>query len=213
MTSPAAAAERIRESGIIAIVRGDFSPPELQALAEALHAGGIEVLEITLNSAGALAAIRDLAARLEGRLLLGAGTVLTEGAAGEAIDAGAAFVVSPGLDAGVVARVQARGVLCMPGVYTPSEVQAALRLGCRLLKLFPSDLAGPAHLRALRAPFNDVGFVPTGGINVSNIGAYAEAGAVAVGVGGSLVKRGVTPAEVEVRARALVIAWREACAG
>ncbi len=213
MTSAAAIDDQIREAGVIAIVRGDFSPPQLVELAGAVLAGGVSALEITLNSTGALPAIRDLAQRFEGRLLLGAGTVLTEAAANDAIDAGSAFVVSPGLDAAVTRAVQARGILSMPGVFTPTEVQAALRLGCRLLKLFPSEVAGPAHLRALRAPFHDVGFVPTGGVSVRNIADYARAGAAAVGVGGALVSSGATPAEVEMRARALVASWKEARPG
>lgn len=209
MTSATGLAERVQAHGIIAIIRGDFAPDELAEMARAVLAGGIHTLEITLNSPGALAAIRDLRRRFEGRLVLGAGTVLSAAAANDAMDAGAAFIVSPGLDISVVAAAQARDVLCMPGVFTPTEVQAALRLGCRLLKLFPADAAGPAYLRALRAPFNDVGFVPTGGINASNLAAYAGAGAAAAGVGGALVSRGLSPREVETRAAALVAAWKE----
>lgn len=209
MTSATGLAERVQAHGIIAIIRGDFAPDELAEMARAVLAGGIHTLEITLNSPGALAAIRDLRRRFEGRLVLGAGTVLSAAAANDAMDAGAAFIVSPGLDISVVAAAQARDVLCMPGVFTPTEVQAALRLGCRLLKLFPADAAGPAYLRALRAPFNDVGFVPTGGINASNLAAYAGAGAAAAGVGGALVSRGPSPREVETRAAALVAAWKE----
>jgi 2-dehydro-3-deoxyphosphogluconate aldolase / (4S)-4-hydroxy-2-oxoglutarate aldolase len=184
-TSPEATANRIQEQGIIAIVRGTYELPYLLEVAAALREGGVHTLEVTLNSKGALEAIEALQG--EG-LLVGAGTVRRPEHASAAVAAGATFLVSPGLSAPVVARARELAVLHVPGVYTASEVEAATALGCTLLKLFPADVGGPAHLKALRAPFEDVAFVPSGGVQAGNLAAFIEAGAAAVGLGSSLIE-------------------------
>ncbi|MDQ3460114.1 MAG: bifunctional 4-hydroxy-2-oxoglutarate aldolase/2-dehydro-3-deoxy-phosphogluconate aldolase [Deinococcota bacterium] len=220
MTSPAsteAAAEAatiIREAGVIAILRGDFPLPRLLRVAEALLRGGVGVLELTLNSQGALAGVAALRRELAGQLLVGAGTVRTADDADRALDAGAQFLVSPNLDLASALRAQARGVLHLPGVFTASEAQAAWAAGCRLVKLFPADSLGPSYLRALRAPLDDIGFIPTGGVGVDNVAAYVAAGAVAVGVGSTLV-RGASDEEEALtdRAHRLVSALRRAREG
>ncbi len=220
MTSPAsteAAAEAatiIREAGVIAILRGDFPLPRLLGIAQALLRGGVGVLELTLNSQGALAGVAALRRELAGQLLVGAGTVRTADDADRALDAGAQFLVSPNLDLASALRAQARGVLHLPGVFTASEAQAAWAAGCRLVKLFPADSLGPSYLRALRAPLDDIGFIPTGGVGVDNVAAYVAAGAVAVGVGSTLV-RGASDEEEALtdRAHRLVSALRRAREG
>lgn len=204
----------IREGGIIAIVRGNYPLDELLAIGEALAEGGVRAIEVTLNSAGALEGIAALRQTLGARLVVGAGTVRTAADVGAAIGAGAEFLVSPNLDREGVARSAAAGVVHLPGVFTASEAQSAHAAGCRLVKLFPADALGPAYLRALRAPLDDVGFVPTGGIDAASIGEYVRAGAVAFGVGSALVRGDdPDPGRLTARARTLVEALAAARSG
>jgi 2-dehydro-3-deoxyphosphogluconate aldolase / (4S)-4-hydroxy-2-oxoglutarate aldolase len=191
--------------GIIAIVRGNYPMARLRAIGEALREGGVGAVEVTLNSAAALEGVAALRASLDGQILVGAGTVRTVADVGAAVDAGAEFLVSPNFDPASVQRSRTAGVLHLPGVFTATEAQTAYAAGCRLVKLFPADLLGPAYLRALRAPLDDVGFVPTGGIDVGNIAEYVRAGAVAFGVGSALVRSDDNePSALAARARALV---------
>lgn len=203
--------DHIQRTGIVAIIRGDYGLEQLQRIAATLAESGIGAIEITLNSRDALPAINALAARFGDTILIGAGTVRTAAQVDAAVDAGAQFLVSPCLDLASVARAQAHDILHLPGVFTATEVQAAVAAGCRLLKLFPMELGGPAYLKALRAPFDDVAFVPTGGVSAANIGDYVRAGAVAVAVGSSLVAgTGQSAAELASSALALRKALAEA---
>jgi 2-dehydro-3-deoxyphosphogluconate aldolase/(4S)-4-hydroxy-2-oxoglutarate aldolase len=178
----------IKRTGLIVIIRGDFTVDYLLRLADALVAGGIPVVEVTMNSPRALEAITSLREHSAGRLLVGAGTVRSTRGASDALAAGAQFLISPNFDPRVVASARRAGVLHLPGVFTATEAQAAFAAGCRMLKLFPADAAGPSYLKALCAPLNDIEFVPTGGIHGGNLAAYVQAGAVAFGLGSSLVK-------------------------
>lgn len=154
------------------------------ALAGALLAGGIRVAEVTFRTAAAAEAIRLMSAA-EPTLLVGAGTVLNPTQVDQAAEAGARFVVSPGLDAAVVRRAQHHGLPVYPGAVTPSEIMAALDLGLTTLKFFPARVyGGPAALTALGAPFPQVRFIPTGGVSVTNLGEYLSLPNVAA-VGGS----------------------------
>jgi 2-dehydro-3-deoxyphosphogluconate aldolase/(4S)-4-hydroxy-2-oxoglutarate aldolase len=182
------AATQIRQTGIIAIIRGDFPFERLLAIAGAIAEGGVSVVEVTLNSRGALEGIAALRRQAGDDMLIGAGTVRTLEEVNAALDAGAQFLVSPNFDPASVARSQEVGVLHLPGVFTASEAQTAYAAGCQMVKLFPADALGPRYLKALRAPLNDIDFVPTGGIEAANIVEYVRAGAVAFGVGSSLVK-------------------------
>jgi Entner-Doudoroff aldolase len=201
----------IGAAGLIAIVRGRFEPAQVLAIGETLAEAGVTVVEITLNSSNALAAIGQLRGRLEGVVLVGAGTVRTVAQFRQAADAGAAFTVAPHFDGETVTAALERGVLHVPGVFTATEAEMAHRAGCRLLKLFPSEIVGPAYLKALRAPLDDLRFVPTGGISADNIGQYRRAGAFACGIGSSLVT-GPSQSLVELahRARELLQAWEAA---
>jgi 2-dehydro-3-deoxyphosphogluconate aldolase/(4S)-4-hydroxy-2-oxoglutarate aldolase len=206
--------QAIRSAGLIAILRGDFAVDDMLRLGEALLAGGVTILEVTLNSPQALQALPQLRQRLGQAMLIGAGTVRYATQVQPALEAGAQFLVSPNYDPATVARARMAGLLHLPGIFTASEAQTAFADGCSMLKLFPADTVGPAYLKALRAPLEDVEFVPTGGISLDNIGAYARAGAVAVGLGSQLVAgRGQDPAELTARARALCAAWQEARRG
>ena len=172
----------LEEAGLVAVVRARSSEDAVR-VSEALVDGGVRAIEVAFTTPGAAAAIATLAERLGGSAVVGAGTVTSRSDADDAIAAGAAFLVSPGLDADLVDHVRAAGCSIIPGVATPTEVMAARRHGLRALKLFPGSLGGPDYLRALRAPFPDVRFMPTGGVSPATVADWFAAGAFAVGVG------------------------------
>ncbi|MCI0397486.1 MAG: bifunctional 4-hydroxy-2-oxoglutarate aldolase/2-dehydro-3-deoxy-phosphogluconate aldolase [Chloroflexi bacterium] len=203
--------KEIGRQGVMAIVRGRFTLEQLAAVSETLAAAGVTILEITLNTTNALVAIEQLRRRFGDSVLVGAGTVRTVEQLDQAMNAGAQFTVAPNFDQDTVAGALASGLLHLPGVFTATEAETAHRAGCQLLKLFPSDMLGPGYLKALRAPLDDVDFVPTGGISAANIGQYRRAGAFACGIGSALVKGPEQPlAELAERTGALRRAWEEA---
>lgn len=153
-------------------------------LADALVAGGLPVAEITLRTAGGVDAIRAVA-RTQPDVLVGAGTVTTASQVDEVVDAGARYIVSPGLSEAVVRRAQHHGVPVLPGVATPTEIMAALDLGIDVVKLFPASVVGgPAAIKAFAAPFPGLRFVPTGGVSAANLDDYLGLAPV-LAVGGS----------------------------
>lgn len=205
------ASTRIKECGIIAILRGSFSVDDMLRAGEALHAGGVTVMEATLNSPSALSALPQLRQHFGSQMLVGAGTVRDVNQAQAAFDAGAEFLVSPNFDSESVSFSLKRNLLHLPGVFTATEAQSAFAAGCRMLKLFPMEMGGPAYLKALRAPLNDIEFIPTGGVSLENIADYARVGAVAVGLGSKLVlNTQQKPSDLTARARALRAAWEYA---
>jgi 2-dehydro-3-deoxyphosphogluconate aldolase/(4S)-4-hydroxy-2-oxoglutarate aldolase len=178
---------RIADEAIVPVIRAATPDLALRA-ARAVLAGGISIFEITMTVPDAPAVIRALVRELGDRALVGAGTVLSATAAHQCVDAGAAFVVSPGLDPDTVVEAHARGVPAMPGALTPTEVIAAWNLGADLVKIFPvSAVGGPKYLRALRGPLPEVKLLPTGGITAANAAEYLAAGAVALGIGSELI--------------------------
>ncbi len=202
--------DRIEAARFVAIVRGNYLGA-MRAMAEALLAGGIRVIEVTMNSAGVLDAIRMIAQEFGDRVLVGAGTVVEPEQVKQVAQAGARFIVSPDTYRPVVQAALDLGLEPMPGAFTATEVLQAHRAGARLVKLFPATAGGPDYLKQLRAPLDMIHFVPTGGIDASNVRAYFEAGAVAVGVGGALVRNNfdgspAAVAELTERARRLVAA-------
>lgn len=174
----------ILEHKIVAIMRG-MPAKDAISLANALHKGGINILEITLNSPNALQVIEELSTQFKDTMLIGAGTVLTAEEANDAINAGAQFIISPALDAGVITATKDAGKVSIPGAYTPTEIVQAYRSGADIIKVFPAPNA--AYIRNILAPLNNYKLMPTGGINVDNINDYAAAGAVAFGIGNALV--------------------------
>lgn len=198
--------ERIKESGVIAILRGDYGVDDLLRIGEALLAGSVTAMEVTLNSPAALTALPQLRTQFGDTMLVGAGTVRTPFQVRDAVNAGAQFLVSPNFDAETVAVARSQGVLHLPGVLTPTEAQNAFAAGAKMLKLFPMDFFGPAYLKVLRGPLDDVDFVPTGGVTLENIGAYAQAGAAAVGMGSQLIGN---VNEITPRAIALRKTWQD----
>ncbi len=201
--------ERIRQEGLIAIVRGGFSLEDIIVVGDAMQAVPLPLLEVTLNTAAALNAIEALQDRFGDHMVIGAGTVREAAQAREAIAAGAQFLVAPNLDLPTVEASLSQDTLMVPGVFTPTEVQRAVQAGCRMVKLFPCP--GTSYLKAVRAPLSDVEFIPTGGIDASNIGAFRRAGAVAVGIGSSLVAPGaIDQADLITKARTLKRQWEAA---
>jgi 2-dehydro-3-deoxyphosphogluconate aldolase/(4S)-4-hydroxy-2-oxoglutarate aldolase len=202
--------------GVIAVVRLPEAT-DLRPAAAALAAGGVSAVEITLTTPGALDAIADLAADRGAGYVVGAGTVLDQAAARDAIRAGARFVVSPTLDRDVVRYCRDQGVTCIPGAFTPTELLEAWRAGAPLVKLFPASALGPRYLREVLAPLPFLRVVPSGGVSLDNAAEWIRAGAAAVSVGSALVsatlvvpplhnvERGTGgEAELTARARALV---------
>ena len=201
-------AQRVRAEGLIAIVRGNFSQSQILAIAEVLLAASTPVMEVTLNTTSALDAIQALRQKFGDKVLIGAGTVRTVQQFKQAVAAGAQFTVAPNFDLATVAAAQAHDLLHLPGVFTPSEVQNAFVAGCRMVKLFPSEIVGPRYLKALRAPLDDIDLVPTGGITPENIADYVRAGAAAAGIGSALITGPQQSLDdLATRARALRSAW------
>ncbi|MCX6911543.1 MAG: bifunctional 4-hydroxy-2-oxoglutarate aldolase/2-dehydro-3-deoxy-phosphogluconate aldolase [Verrucomicrobia bacterium] len=202
--------------GIIAIVRAQQSA-QVVPLFEALLAGGVRAIEITMTTPNALAAIREARDKLGERALVGVGTVLDVNTCRAAIAAGAEFVVSPICRTGLVPIAHAAGCPIMLGAYTPTEAQIAHEAGADFVKLFPADNLGSAYIKALLAPLPHLRVVPTGGIDVHNIADFLKAGCAALGVGSSLVSAKILQEadwpELTRRAAALVNAVRQAKAG
>jgi 2-dehydro-3-deoxyphosphogluconate aldolase/(4S)-4-hydroxy-2-oxoglutarate aldolase len=173
---------------VIGILRG--LDPELSVeVGQVAAAAGLAAIEVTLNSPGALAQIRALRQALGAAVAVGAGTVLDAEDAQQALAAGAQFLVSPGLDAGMMAVGRAAGVPLFPGALTPTEVLAAWRAGATMVKLFPAGALGPAYVKALTAPLGHIPLLPTGGIGLPNLAAFLEAGAAGAGVGEPLFEK------------------------
>lgn len=180
--------DRIRAARVVAVLRLRDHTRAVQ-VAETLAEGGVTALEFTLDDPGGIGAIEKVAARVGGHVLVGAGTVTETAQVAAARDAGARFCVSPHLDPAVVAAANGAGLAPLPGIATPTELLAARRAGARLLKLFPAGPLGIAYLKALKGPFGDAELIPTGGVELDDIGSWLAAGATAVGVGSSLVDR------------------------
>lgn len=200
-----AALARVLQRRLVAVLRAT-SGEQLVDVAEALLAGGVDCVEVTFTVPGALRVIEHVADRLGDRVLLGAGTVLDGATARAALLAGAEFIVTPVVKADVIETARRYSKLVMPGAFTPTEVLTAWELGADVVKVFPSDIGGPAYLKALRGPLPQIRMMPTGGVDLNTAAAFLDAGACALGVGGSLasaamIERGEFAA-IESRARA-----------
>ena len=177
---------RIRSTGLVPVLRAESEEQGFQ-LAEAILAGGVDVLEVTMTVPGAVSLIKRLV-REKPEILIGAGTVLDNEQAEACLEAGAEFVVSPAFDAGTVALCRQREVAVLPGALTPTEVLAAWKAGADIIKVFPaSAMGGASYLRSLRAPLPQVKVIPTGGVSLTTAVDFLEAGAFALGFGADLV--------------------------
>ena len=179
--------QRVLNSGIVAIIRAPDGGL-LVDVAEALVAGGVEVLEVTFTVPQAHRVLEQMAAKLGDRVLLGAGTVLDTETARIALLAGAQFIVAPVVNTGVIELCRRYDKLVMPGAFTPTEVLTAWQAGADIVKVFPSDITGPAYLKALHGPLPQIRLMPTGGVNLDTAAAFLKAGACALGLGNSLVE-------------------------
>ncbi|HTG68009.1 MAG TPA: bifunctional 2-keto-4-hydroxyglutarate aldolase/2-keto-3-deoxy-6-phosphogluconate aldolase [Candidatus Udaeobacter sp.] len=178
---------RLCEEGIVAVIRADNSEQAVK-IAEACLRGGISSLEITFTVPYAHQVIEKLSNHFSpGEVTIGAGTVLDPETARIAILSGAQFVVSPFVNAEVIRLCNRYGIPCMPGAMTVKEVIEGMEAGADIIKLFPGETYGPAMVRSLKGPLPQVNLMPTGGVNIDTITKWLEAGAVAVGVGGSLI--------------------------
>lgn len=178
----------ITEIGVVPVVRAGNSQQALLA-AEAVCAGGIPIVEITMTVPGAIDVIAQLARTVGDAVLVGAGTVLDADTARKCIVAGAKFIVSPGFDRETADLVYREGKLMMAGALTPTEIMAAWKAGADFVKIFPcGSVGGPKYIRALRGPFPQIPFIPTGGVNLETAGDFIRAGVAALGVGGELVQ-------------------------
>ena len=199
--------DRLDALPLVAILRG-LTPEEAVGVGEALLDAGFTCLEVPLNSPRPLESIRLLREALGDRAVVGAGTVLTPEAVRDVIEAKGQIIISPNADADVIRETVAVGALSMPGVFTATEAFAALKAGAQVLKLFPSEIAGPAGLKALRAVLpSDQRLYAVGGVTPDNLASWRAAGASGFGIGGALFKPGMTAADVGERARAFVSAW------
>ena len=178
---------RIEEVGIIPVVRA-ASVEEATRAVEAICAGGIPVVEITMTVPNAVSVIREVVKQHKDKALVGAGTVVTAEQAESCIRAGAEFLLSPGLSIPMLSVARAAGKLAIPGALTPTELMNAHDQGARLVKIFPcGNVGGPKYLRSLKAPFPKAELIPTGGVNAANAADFIAAGAFALGVGADLV--------------------------
>jgi len=174
------------DPGIIAVVRAQKTE-QVVPLSEALLAGGVIAIEITLTTPNAFQAIREACAKFGERALIGVGTVLNANACRDALEAGAEFVVTPVCRPELVPVVHSAGRPIMLGAFSPTEAQTAHEAGADFIKIFPADTFGPAYIKALRAPLPHLRIVPTGGVEVHNVRDFLQAGCVALGVGSALV--------------------------
>ncbi len=186
--------ERIKEEKIIAIIRG-VSPSQILSVANALYEGGISMMEITFDQSspqGIEATTQSLElihTQMKGKILMGAGTVMTPQQVETAHIHGAEYIISPNVDTAVIRHTKELGMISMPGAFTPSEVATAYEAGADIVKLFPAGLMGPDYIKALRAPLSHIPVSAVGGINEYNIADFWKAGVCCFGIGGNLVDK------------------------
>jgi 2-dehydro-3-deoxyphosphogalactonate aldolase len=197
-----------RRMPLVAILRG-LTPEDAQAVGAALVEAGFTTLEVPLNRPGALQCIETLVRTMPFDVLVGGGTMLTVADVKAVHAAGGRLMVSPNCDAQVIARAVSLGMLCAPGIATPTEAFAALQAGAQVLKLFPADMVGHGGLKALKSVLPaDTDLFPVGGITPESMAAWVKAGATGFGIGSQLYAPGTAATEVAVRARGYVAAWQ-----
>lgn len=183
----------IRQTRLVAILR-NVPRDRIEHLAEALLEGGVNIFEVTCNTPGALAAMELLAKRFDRDVCLGAGTVMDPETVSRAADAGARFILSPDVNVAVVRATKDRGLVSVPGAMTATEVVAASRAGADIVKIFPAGSLGPDYVKNLLGPLDSMQFMVVGGVDLSNLRAFFEAGAMSAGVGGGLAQKSLVAA-------------------
>jgi len=200
----------LQETGLIAILRG-IRPEESVAIAQMLYSAGIRIVEVPMNSPGALLSIRAIREVLSSDCAVGAGTVVNLNQVADVGRIGSEFVVMPHGDQAVIEAARSAGMEVIPGVATATEAFAALKTGVDLLKVFPVEPLGPSVLKAWLAVLPaGIGLVPVGGVTPENLQNYVQGGAVGFGVGSALYRPGMDAEAVGLHARQFVEAWRSA---
>lgn len=204
---------RIASCGVVAVIRLQ-DPSRLRGVVDALAAGGVTALEVTMTVPRAIELIGEIAPTLPEAFVLGAGTVVDPATAEAAIDAGARFIVGPVLRPAVIEVCRRRGAAVMPGCFSPTEILTAWEAGADVVKVFPATALGPGYFKDLRGPLPQIKLMPTGGVTLENAGNWIRAGAVAIGVGTALVDAKLVAAgdvaAIRARAAAFVSAVRTA---
>ena len=178
----------VADAGVVAVIRAQ-SKDQLLGITEALLAGGVPAIEVTMSTPKAIAGIEQLADHFGDKAVVGVGTVIDAATARDAIAAGAQFVVSPVFDAEIVATARRYGKIVIPGAFTPTEILRAWSAGADVVKVFPSTALGPQYFKDILAPLPQLRLTPTGGVDLKNAGDWIKAGAVFIGAGSSLVTK------------------------
>ena len=179
--------QHIEDLGLVPVVRASSADEAMQAI-DAIKAGGVNVLEITMTVPGAVKVIEEVVKQFGSEVLVGAGTVLDPETATDCLNAGAQFIVSPALNLETIALCKGKGVPVMPGALTPTEVVTAWNAGADLVKVFPcGSVGGASYVKNLKAPLPHIKLIPTGGVSLKTAGDFIKAGASALGVGTDLV--------------------------
>ncbi|AWE07742.1 2-dehydro-3-deoxyphosphogluconate aldolase [Lysinibacillus sp. 2017] len=182
------AIDQIIESGIVAVVR-KIEPSKVYQTIDALIEGGVKAIEVTLDSENALEVINNVQKKYGNEIVIGAGTVLDPEGAYSAISNGAQFLFAPTLCEDTIRVAKRYNKIAIPGVFTPTEILKASEYGADIVKIFPGSVLGPQFIKDVRGPLGHIKMMPTGGITLENLGSFIKAGAVAVGVGGSLLDK------------------------
>lgn len=207
--------EFVRKSKIIAIVRG-LEPEYMLKLAEALYKGGVDLMEVTFDQTkpdtwkDTAAAIKAVGEAMEGKMLAGAGTVVTLEQLHMAADAGAKYIISPNMNPSIIRETKRMGLCSFPGAMTPSEIEEAHQAGADIVKVFPAGVLGAAYIKAIKAPLKHIDVMAVGGVNEKNTADFLKAGCCGVGVGGNLVNKDWIAAGEWGKITALAAEYRKA---
>ncbi len=206
---------QILASGVVAVIRMK-DPKRLSKVVDAIRAGGVKCIEITMTVPGAVDVIAEMARNAPSDVLVGAGTVTDKSGALDVIKAGAKFVVGPALNLEILSVCKEKDVVCMPGCFSPTEILTGWNAGADVIKVFPATSLGPKYFKDIAGPFPHIRLMPTGGVTVENVGEWVAAGAVAVGIGSDLLdKKAIEEEKYSVltdRAERLTKNFREAMA-
>lgn len=178
--------QSIYENKLVAVIRG-AKEEEIVSIAKALHKGGVNVLEITTETPGVVSLIERVSNEFGEEVTVGAGTVLDPETARAAIMAGAKFIFSPTVNVETIQMAKRYGAVSIPGAMTPTEILTAYENGADIIKVFPAGIMGPKYLKDVHGPLPHIPLMPTGGVDLDNIQAYFENGAIAAGLGSALV--------------------------
>ncbi|EGQ26469.1 2-dehydro-3-deoxyphosphogluconate aldolase [Sporosarcina newyorkensis 2681] len=199
---------QLKHAGVVAVMR-KMTPDRVIEIVEALKEGGVTAVEITVEGKGGMESIKVVKDHFGDALLVGAGTVLDNPTAKQAIEVGADFIVTPIVSKEVIQVANEKDCLIASGAMTPTEIYTAYQAGATIVKVFPADSLGPAYLKNIQGPLSHIPLMPTGGINLDNMGAYVKSGAICIGVGSAIYQYD-TPEEIKKAAEAFVSAYRNA---